>query len=158
MNLRLTRLLVGLYPRKWRERYGAEFADLLLAEPGGLRNVADVVQSAIRERVAPPKGPNKPLWSIGQVARQLSAFVPISMSLTALAVVLCHIAVYGTAREADEGATAHIWQILMAGQMPILAFFAIKWFPRAPKQSLCVLAAQAGAALASMAPVFLLNL
>jgi triacylglycerol esterase/lipase EstA (alpha/beta hydrolase family) len=80
------------------------------------------------------------------------------MSLTALAVVLCHIAVYGTAREADEGATAHIWQILMAGQMPILAFFAIKWFPRAPKQSLCVLAAQAGAALASMAPVFLLNL
>jgi len=80
------------------------------------------------------------------------------MSLTALALVLGRIALFGAAREADEGATAHLWQLLMAGQMPLLAFFAIKWLPRAPRQTLCVLALQAGAALASMAPVFLLNL
>jgi hypothetical protein len=46
----------------------------------------------------------------------------------------------------------------MAGQLPVLLFFAIKWIPRAPKQTLYVLALQAGAALASMAPVYLLNL
>jgi len=82
----------------------------------------------------------------------------MAMSLTGLVLVLGHIATYGAVREADEGATAHIWQLLMAGQMPVLAFFAIKWLPRAPKQSLYVLALQAGAALASMAPVFYFNL
>jgi hypothetical protein len=46
----------------------------------------------------------------------------------------------------------------MAGQVPLLVFFAMKWLPRAPKQALYVLAAQAGAALASIAPVFLLRL
>lgn len=158
MNPRLIRLLVGLYPRKWQERYGAEFAELLLEEPGGLGNVADVVQSAIRLRMSRSKSPDKARWSVGEVTRQLSAFVPIAMSLTALAVLLCHIGLYGAAREADEGAAAHIWQMLMVGQIPILAFFAIKWLPRAPKPSLCVLVVQAGAALASIAPVFLLNL
>jgi hypothetical protein len=46
----------------------------------------------------------------------------------------------------------------MAGQMPVLAFFAIKWLPRAPRQTLYVLALQAGAVLASVAPVFYFNL
>jgi hypothetical protein len=72
--------------------------------------------------------------------------------------VLVHIAIFGAAREADEGATAHIWQLLMAAQMPVLAFFAIKWLPRAPRETLYVLALQAGAVLASIAPVFFLNL
>jgi hypothetical protein len=54
-----------------------------------------------------------------------SAFLPLAMSLAALAVVLGHVAMFGAAREADEGSAAHIWQILMAGQIPIMAFFAI---------------------------------
>ena len=58
----------------------------------------------------------------------------------------------------DKGAFAHIWQLLMAGQLPILAFFAIKWLPRPPKQTLYVLALQAGAVLAAMAPVYFLHL
>jgi hypothetical protein len=80
------------------------------------------------------------------------------MSLVALALVLGHIALYGPAREADEGAVAHLWQLLMAGQLPVLAFFAIKWLPRATKPALGVLALQAVAVLAAVAPVFLLNL
>jgi hypothetical protein len=90
--------------------------------------------------------------------RKPSAFLPLVMSLTALVLVLGHIALFGVVREADEGATAHLWQLLMAGQMPVLAFFAIKWLPRAPRPTLCVLSLQAGAVLASMAPVFFLNL
>jgi hypothetical protein len=46
----------------------------------------------------------------------------------------------------------------MAGQMPIVAFFAIKWLPRAPRQTFYVLVQQAGAALASFALVFFLGL
>jgi len=86
-----------------------------------------------------------------------SAAIPITMSLLALAVVLVHIALAGIARQADEGAAAHIWQLLMTGQIPVLLFFAIKWLPKVPKQALGVLALQAVAMGVSMAPVFLLN-
>jgi preprotein translocase subunit SecY len=65
--------------------------------------------------------------------------------------------IYGVARQADEGAAAHPWQVLMAGQIPVIAFFAIKWLPRTPGQALAVLALQAGAGLAAAAPIFLLN-
>ena len=96
-------------------------------------------------------------YRIGAIVRQPSAFLPLAMSLAALTVVLVHIAVYGIARQPDEGAAAHLWQLLMAGQLPILLFFAIRWLPRAPRQTLYVLGLQAGAALTSMAPVFLLK-
>ena len=87
-----------------------------------------------------------------------SAWIPLAMSLAALALVLGHVAMFGAVREADEGTAAHLWQILMAGQVPIVAFFAIKWLPQTPRQALLVLALQAGAGLAALAPVFFLNL
>ena len=87
-----------------------------------------------------------------------SAFLPVTMSLAAIATVLIHVARFGVAREADEGAAAHIWQLLIAVQLPIVAFFAIKWLPRAPRQALQVLILQATAGLAALAPVFLLKL
>ena len=96
--------------------------------------------------------------SFGAVVRHPSALIPIAMSLTALALVLGHIAIYGPAREADEGAVAHLWQILMAAQLPVLLFFAVKWLRLAPKQALGVLALQAGAVLSAMAPVLYFNL
>ena len=96
--------------------------------------------------------------SFGTLVKQPTAFLPMAMSLTALTIVLVYLAIYGVVHQADEGAVAHIWQLLMAGQLPVLLFFAIKWLPRAPKQTLYVLALQAGAALASMAPVFFLKL
>ncbi len=90
--------------------------------------------------------------------RRPSALIPLTMSIAALSLVLGHIALYGGARQADEGAAAHLWQLLMAGQIPLIALFAIKWLPRSPGQALLVLALQAVAGLAAAAPVFLLNL
>jgi hypothetical protein len=92
------------------------------------------------------------------IVKQPSALLPVAMSFAALAVVVGHVAMFGVAREADEGTAAHVWQLLMAGQVPIVALFAIKWLPEAPRQALQVLALQAGAALAALAPVFLLGL
>lgn len=89
--------------------------------------------------------------------KQPSAFVPIAMSIAALLTVLYHLARFGIARETDEGAAAHIWQLLMAGQLPLVAFYAIKWLPRAPRTALQVLAVQLGAALTALAPVYLLR-
>jgi hypothetical protein len=79
------------------------------------------------------------------------------MSLAALAAVFIHIALHGVARQADEGAAAHLWQLLMAAQIPIIAFFAIRWLPQNPKYALAVLALQMLAALAALAPVYLLR-
>jgi len=92
------------------------------------------------------------------VMKRPTAWIPILMSLVALAIVLIHIAKCGTAREADEGTAAHLWQILMAGQLPVIAFFAIKWLPRTPGPALVVLAMQAIAGVAALAPVFYLGL
>jgi len=89
--------------------------------------------------------------------KEPSAFLPLAMSLAALALVLGHAAMYGIVHEADEGTPAHLFQLLMAAQVPVVAFFAIKWLPRTPRQTLQVLALQAGAALAAFAAVFFLT-
>jgi hypothetical protein len=92
------------------------------------------------------------------LVKQPGASIPIAMSLAALVTVVSHVAIFGVAREADEGAAAHIWQLLMAGQVPIVAFYAVKWLPRAPRRTLQVLGVQIGAALAALAPVYWLGL
>jgi hypothetical protein len=83
-----------------------------------------------------------------------SAAIPIVMSLVAFAIVIGYAAMFGTARQADEGTAAHLWQLLLAGQMPVIVFFAIKWLPAEPRQALLVLVVQVGAALAAMFPVW----
>jgi hypothetical protein len=166
MNRAVACLLTRLYPRAWRERYGEEFEALLQDGRGGLRTSANVLRAAVYAHMFPiRRGNMNQQINFGAIIKRPSAFLPLAMSLTALAMVLGSIAsycvVHGTCvivRETDEGAIAHLWQLLMAGQMPILAFFAIKWLPRAPRPTLYVLGLQAGAALASMAPVFFLNL
>jgi hypothetical protein len=90
--------------------------------------------------------------------KQPSALVPIAMSVAALALVLGNVAIFGVVHEADEGAAAHLWQLLMAGQVPVIAYFALKWLPQYPGQALRVLALQAVAAVAACAPVYLLKL
>ena len=92
------------------------------------------------------------------LAKQPSGFLPIAMSLAALALVLGHIAIFGVVHEADEGTPAHLFQLLMAGQVPIVAYFALKWLPCAPRQALGVLALQAAAMIAAFAPVYWFHL
>jgi hypothetical protein len=96
--------------------------------------------------------------NLATMMKQPSAFLPVAMSFAALATVLVHVAMFGAAREADEGTAAHIWQLLMTAQIPVVAFFALKWLPRAPRQALPVLVLQVGAVLAALAPVYFLNL
>ena len=91
------------------------------------------------------------------IMKNPSAFLPLAMSFGAFATVLIYVAMFGAARQADEGIAAHIWQMLMAAQIPIIVFFAIKWLPRTPREALLVLALQGGAALMALAPVYLLK-
>jgi hypothetical protein len=90
----------------------------------------------------------------GVLFKRPSALIPILMSLSALGIVIGYAAMFGVARQADEGTAAHLWQILMAGQVPVVAFFAFKWLPREPKRASVILALQVVAALAAMFPVW----
>ena len=89
--------------------------------------------------------------------RRPSAFIPLAMSLAALGIVGLHVAIHGTAAEPDEGTAAHLWQLLMAGQLPVIAFFAAAWLPRQPAKAAGVLALQVLGAAAAMVPIFLLH-
>jgi hypothetical protein len=95
---------------------------------------------------------------LSTMLKKPSAFTPVAMSLAALATVLVTLATSGIVRGGDEGTPAHIFQLLMAAQAPIVAYFAITWLPQAPRQALIVLVLQVLAALAALAPVFLLKL
>ena len=92
------------------------------------------------------------------ILRHPSAFAPMLMSLFALAVVIINVARFGAVREPDEGAAAHIWQLLMAAQLPIIVFFLARWLRRAPRAALSVLGLQVAAACAAVAPVYFWHL
>lgn len=89
--------------------------------------------------------------------KQTSVSLPVIMSLSALAMVLGHVALFGVVHEPDEGTPAHVFQLLMVAQIPIVAFFAVRWLPRAPRKTLYMLALQAGAALAALVAVVFLT-
>lgn len=89
--------------------------------------------------------------------RHWTALLPLAMSITALALVLGHVA-SGGVREADEGTAAHLWQLLMALQVPLVALFAIVWLPRAPREAALVLALLVAVVLANLAALSFFNL
>jgi hypothetical protein len=86
-----------------------------------------------------------------------SAYLPLAMSLAALTLVLGHAAVFGIVHEADEGAAAHIWQILMAAQLPFVAYFTLRWLPKQFMESLLILALLAATWIANFAAVYWLT-
>ena len=80
--------------------------------------------------------------------KEPTALHPITMPLLALAMVPVHVAVNGLTREADEGTTAHIFQVL------IVALFAFTWIPQRPMWAIRVLAFQLVAVFAAIAAVY----
>jgi hypothetical protein len=66
------------------------------------------------------------------------------------------VAVNGVVHQPDEG--AHLWQLLVAGQAPLIAYFALRWRPTARRPALVVLALQAIAVIMlAVAPVWALD-
>lgn len=160
MRASVARMLVRLYPRQWRERYGEEFEAVLAAGRGDFGTLVNVAVAAMREHILPRYGGamEDAVTTFGSVTRRPTAWVPLSMSLVALSLVLGAVAWNGgPIHEADEGAVAHLWQILMALQMPLLLWFAVTWLRRAPRVAWKVMVLQAGAVLANVAAVLFLT-
>ena len=80
------------------------------------------------------------------------------MSFSAFALVISYVGMFGVTKQQDEGTAAHIFQLLLAGQIPIIIIFAIKWFPKRQKQLLQVLVMQFIALLLALGTVFFLEL
>jgi len=89
--------------------------------------------------------------------RNPTVFLPLAMSLLALGMVLVHFTIFGIVKETDEGTAAHIFQLLMVGQCPIVAFLAFRWFAIAPRQTFFFIVFQVVAALAAIMAVFFLT-
>ncbi len=90
--------------------------------------------------------------------RRPSAFLPLGLSLAALALVVWFVTTVGVVQgEHDEGVPARVFQILMVAHLPIVGYFALTWLPRAPRPASVVLALQLAAGLAAIGLVILLE-
>ena len=83
-----------------------------------------------------------------------SAWVPIALSLTALAAMFITMALSGPpVRESDEGTAAHLFQLWLLLEAGMITIFTIKWMPKNPQEGLVVVTLQIMAVLAACAPV-----
>ena len=90
--------------------------------------------------------------------RHPAGYLPVAMSVGALAMIVWYVAVHGVVRQTDEGLQAHAWQLLVAGQLPLIALFAVTWIPRAARPALIVLGVQAAALMVlAIAPLWALG-
>jgi len=91
------------------------------------------------------------------LGKKLSALLPVVMSLVALMLIGIQVSIHGVRPQPDEGALAHLYQLLVVGQVPVIAFFAFRWLRLAPLQGLRVVVAQAFALAAALVPVHMMG-
>jgi len=91
--------------------------------------------------------------------KKSSAWIPIAMSLTVFVIMLVTLATAGVpVIQTDEGTGAHLFQIWFVLEILMGLFFAIKWLPQRPIQTLLILTIQVIAVLLPMSIVFFLKL
>lgn len=98
------------------------------------------------------------LAAVAALFRKPSAFMPLVMSLCALIVVTVAVSLVGVDRAQDEGGAAHLFQLLMIGQMPIIFYFGLKCLARNRKAALVIITFQVMAFIIAFSPVWLLGL
>jgi ABC-type Co2+ transport system permease subunit len=94
---------------------------------------------------------------IDYTMKQPSTFVPVTLSLAAVVVLVGHAIIYGVAHEGDQGIADHLVQIFMTAQIPVVIFLIVTRLRREPRQTMEVLAVQAVAALAAFTAIFFLE-
>ncbi len=154
---RLLRAVYCLYPRWWRSRYGAELEALVEDAGATWPVIANLVVGALAVRVRQSKPAELGVVAAPSLLWNPSGWAPIVMSLSALAAIGVHILKSGTAPQPDEGTAAHIWQLLMAGQLPFVGWFMLRWIPERGRAALTVSAIQLGAMGAALFPVLWFN-
>jgi MFS superfamily sulfate permease-like transporter len=95
--------------------------------------------------------------TVRALLRQPTGYLPVAMSVGACAMIAWFVAAHGVVHQADEGTQAHLWQLLVAGQVPLILYFASRWLLSSPRPALVVLAVQIAAVmLLAVAPLWAL--
>lgn len=91
--------------------------------------------------------------------RWIGALLPLAMTLTIVVAGAVHaVQVGGIVREPDEGTAAHLFQLLIPAEVPIIVAFLATQLPRDRRWTLRIFAVQAAAAMALVGAVFILGL
>ncbi len=159
MNPVFARALVRLYPQPWRQRYGEELESLLIEDEHPFKAAMNIAYAAAKEHLSPTRGLEAAPVAIPLriVAKTPTAIIPLILMLAALTVVVAHAVRFGVVHERDEGAAAHLWQLLIACAGMESLFFAVLWLPKAARPALIVLAIFCALMLANFAAVYLLT-
>lgn len=96
--------------------------------------------------------------SLSVMIKRPLALGPILLAGMALLLVGAYLQLGGAARASDEGATAHVFQLLMLAQGALMLVFAVRYLRQAPASCLQVLSLQILAAMLAVLPVWYLNL
>ena len=89
--------------------------------------------------------------------RKPSAWLPMLVSLVALALVLDYLVRYGVAPQEDEGAHARIFQLLIVVEAILIGSFGFRWIPETPRAAIAVIALQLPVAAVPLGLVFALE-
>jgi len=95
---------------------------------------------------------------LGAMLRSPLTLAPILLPLFCIGMVLVHVARVGAGPQADEGTEAHLFQLIMALQGPLMIWFAAKWWSVRRRATLLVLGFQGAAAATALGLVFLYRL
>jgi len=88
-----------------------------------------------------------------------SAWIPLVMSASALLLVAGYVGLFGVQKSSgDESSVARLFQLLLAGQLPIIGYFAIKWFPKHQKEVVRIVVIQTIAAIVPLVTILLLEM
>lgn len=88
-----------------------------------------------------------------------SGWVPVAMSAAAIALLVLALTTgWGKGPPGDEGAAAHLWQLLVGLQVPLILVFLATANWRRPLGIFAILGLQVLGLLVAMAPVALLRL
>ena len=88
-----------------------------------------------------------------EIGKKPSAWIPVAMSLGALALVTVQVAMHGVQAQRDEGTLAHLWHLLVLAQLPIIGLFVFRWMRAYPWRCVPVLATQLVALATALVPV-----
>jgi hypothetical protein len=151
---RVLRAVYRLYPPGWWRRYGDELEALVEDAGPTWTTITDLAFAALVVRLR-QRAPAKPRPStVRDLLWSPSGFAPVAMSAGALAVIAGHVLTSGIAPQADEGTAAHLWQLLMAGQLPLVGWFALRWVPEGGRRAIAVSAIHVGAIAVALFPVW----
>jgi hypothetical protein len=92
--------------------------------------------------------------------KQPSAVLPLVMSAAALLLIAGYVAGVGLQPRSaphDEGPAARVFQLLLAGQLPVIAAFGLKWLPKAPASAATVIVLQVAAIATALATIMILE-